>query len=135
VIDTKTEAGVRMFPIVKRLRKRLITHKLATGRAGSDLVFGRTASKRFVPSTVGRHARITWAAADLEPITLHEGRHSAATLGSYAGIGDLELTHIMGHSSVTVTKDIYGHVREEQVASVARVLDAYLESDHQRVSP
>lgn len=131
VLDPKTEAGVRMFPIVKRLRKRLIAHKLATGRSGNDLVFGRTASKRFVPSTIGRHARDAWAAAGLEPITLHDGRHSAATLGSYAGIGDLELTHIMGHSSVLVTKDIYGHMREEQVELVTRTLDAYLQADAQ----
>lgn len=78
-------------------------------------------------SPIGRHARQAREATGLDPITLHEARHSAATLGSYAGIGDLELTHIMGHSSVTVTKDIYGHMREEQIEVVGQALDSYLE--------
>lgn len=127
VLRPKTDAGARMFPIIGRVRKRLIAHKLATGRSGDDLVFGRERDHRFVPSTIGRHARQAWEAAGLDPITLHEARHSAATLGSYAGIGDLELTHIMGHSSVMVTKDIYGHVREEQIEVVGQALDSYLE--------
>ncbi len=121
-----------MFPLVKRVRQRLIKHKLATGRGGFDLVFGRSAVDRFVPTTVNRTARRAWDKAGLVPITLHEARHSAATLGSYAGLGDLELTHIMGHSSVNVTKDIYGHVREDQIVVVTQVLDAYLEAEASR---
>lgn len=132
VVATKTEAGDRMFPLVKRVRSRLVRHKLATGRGGFDLVFGRTAFDRFVPTTVNRTARRSWEQVGLQPITLHEARHSAATLGSYAGLGDLELTHIMGHSSVKVTKDIYGHVREDQIVVVAQMLDTYLEAEESR---
>lgn len=132
LVATKTEAGVRMFPLVERVRQRLIKHKLATGRGGFDLVFGRSAVDRFVPTTVNRTARRAWDKAGLVSITLHEARHSAATLGSYAGLGDLELTHIMGHSSVNVTKDIYGHVREDQIVVVTQVLDAYLEAETSR---
>lgn len=52
----------------------------------------------------------------LEPVTLHEGRHSAASAGSAAALDDLALAHIMGHSSVVITRDLYGHVRPERVA-------------------
>lgn len=125
VVDVKTDAGERWFPIVEPVKRRLIAHKLATGRDGDDLVFGETADRRFVPSTVRRRARKAWEAAKLQPITLHEGRHSAATAGSAAGLDDLALAHIMGHSSVVITRDRYGHVRPDRVAEVAKVLDAY----------
>lgn len=148
VVNVKTEAGERLFPIIEPVRRRLIKHKLATGRSGSDLVFGRTAAERFVPSTVrtraleawgwkrvpnpdkGLRPKVIWAKARedaLEPITLHEGRHSAATAGSAAGLDDLALAHIMGHSSVVITRDRYGHVRPDRVAEVRRQLDAYYE--------
>jgi integrase len=129
VVTTKSDAGRRSFPLIQRVRRRMIEHKLATGRSGFDLVFGRSAVDRFVPSTVGRRSKDAWLKAGLEPLTFHEGRHSAATLGSYAGIGDLELTHIMGHTSVLVTKDIYGHVRQDQIIAVGRTLDRYLDGE------
>jgi integrase len=118
-------AGARLFPLVAPVKRRLIAHKLATGRDGDDLVFGRTAVDRFVPSTVRRRARKAWKDAGLEPIRLHEGRHSAATAGSAAGLDDLALAYIMGHSSVVITRDRYGHVRPDRVAEVGAQLDAY----------
>lgn len=127
VIETKTTAGVRMVPVTARVRKRLIAHKLRTGRDGAELVFGRTATERFVPSTVRSRAQRAWKAAGLESIKLHEGRHSAATAGSAAGLDDLSLSYVMGHSSVVITKDRYGHVRPDRVAEVGKLLDAYYE--------
>jgi integrase len=78
-----------------------------------------------VPSTVRRRARKAWEDARIEPIRLHEGRHSAATAGSAAGLDDLALAYIMGHSSVVITRDRYGHVRPDRVAEVGAQLDAY----------
>jgi integrase len=149
VVDVKTQAGERLFPLIEPVRKRLVAHKLATGRDGDDLVFGFTAAQRFVPSTVRRRALTSWgwrqvpnpekgarprtvwvkAREDaLEPISLHEGRHSAATTGSAAGLDDLALARIMGHSSVVITRDRYGHVRRDRVAEVKRQLDDYYAS-------
>jgi integrase len=125
VVDTKTEAGARLFPLVAPVKRRLITHKLATGGDGDQLVFGRSPADPFVPSTVRRRALKAWNAAGLEPISLHEGRHSAATAGSAAGLDDLALAYIMGHSSVVITRDRYGHVRPDRVTEVRRQLDAY----------
>ena len=46
--DTKTAAGVRIIPLVGRLRADLARHKLATGRNGDALRLGRTATTAFV---------------------------------------------------------------------------------------
>jgi integrase len=48
----KTKAGVRRVPIVPSLKKLLESERARTKRSGNDLVFGRTASDPFVPSTV-----------------------------------------------------------------------------------
>lgn len=127
VVETKSKAGERLFPLVAPVRKRLVAHKLRTGRGGDDLVFGGTSETPFVPSTIRRRALKAWEAAGLQPITLHEGRHSAATSGSAAGLDDLALSHIMGHSSVVITRDRYGHVRPDRIAEVREQMDAYYE--------
>jgi hypothetical protein len=69
------------------LRTDLLAHKLRTGRGGDDLVFGRTATLPFVPSTVRRRAIEAWEAGGLAPIALHECRHTAASEMRAAGLG------------------------------------------------
>lgn len=147
-INTKSAAGQRMFPITELVRFRLDAHQLATGRSGDDLVFGRTAFDPFTPTTIRRRALKAWGWKEIknpedegprmiwvkarddafEPITLHEGRHSAATAGGVSGVDDKRLSHMMGHSSIVVTKDIYGHVREDQIKDLTEHLNAYYEA-------
>lgn len=87
------------MPLVPSLRKLLAAHKLATGRVGGALVFGRTGSDPFIPSTVRRRAIDAWTEAKLRPIALHECRHTADSLLIDAGVNDKALCSIMGHAS------------------------------------
>ena len=64
----------------------------------------------------------------LEPITLHEGRHSAASYLIEAGLNDIELTTTIGHSDPRMTKAIYGHLIPDSRATITRKLDEYLEA-------
>jgi integrase len=148
-IETKSLAGTRAIPLAGQLRRVLVEHQLATGRRGSDLVFGRTASDPFTSSTVNYRARRAWgwtqvrnpergarpamvwikAREDaLEPIGLHEARHSAASYLIEAGLNDLELTAMIGHSDPRTTKHIYGHLFDDSREKVTAKLDAYLEA-------
>jgi integrase len=73
-------------------------------------------------------AATAWKNAKLEGITLHQARHTYASLMIAAGVNDKSLQTYLGHSSVTVTYDRYGHLmpgNEEEAA--AGLLDAYLE--------
>ncbi|MEA2304544.1 MAG: hypothetical protein QOH43_1824 [Solirubrobacteraceae bacterium] len=79
VIDTKSKAGRRDVPILDRLAPELDEHKLRTGRGGDDLVFGSTADKPFTPTTIRDRAVAAWKDG-LAPITLHECRHTAASV-------------------------------------------------------
>lgn len=147
LVEVKTAAGRRTVPIVPALRKLLAAHKLATGRGGEDLVFGRSARGPFIPSTVRRRALTAWGWKDvpnpdaggpkrvwiearpdaLAPIGLHECRHTAASLLIDAGVNDKALSSIMGHASVTITKDRYGHLMPDGVAEAGRLLAARLD--------
>jgi integrase len=111
------------------LRNHLDEHLLATGRSGDELAFGRTPHDAFVASTLSDHADTAWKSAKLDRITLHQCRHTFASLLIAAGENPKAVQEFMGHSTITMTFDLYGHLfpgsRDE-----ARVrMDAYLEAE------
>ena len=124
----KTDAGERTVPLAGTLRRILIAHKLASQRHGDDLVFGRAATLPFTASTVGIRAAKAWKAAKLNPVTLHEARHSAASYLIEAGLNDLELMKMIGHTDPRTTKMIYGKLFPDSSEKVAAKLDAYLDA-------
>jgi integrase len=123
-VATKTAAGERTVPLAGLLRRLLVAHKMATGRGGGDLVFGRTRTELFIPSTLRHQARDVWAEAGLKPISPHEARHSAASYLIEAGLNDLELTTTIGHSDPRTTRAIYGHLFPDSRTLIAGKMDA-----------
>lgn len=75
-IDAKSRSSRRTVPLLAHLRDYLDRHKLATRAEGTALVFGRSASRPFAPMAIGKRARRCWEVAMIEPITLHERRHT-----------------------------------------------------------
>lgn len=124
-VEPKSRAGRRTVPILAGLRDLLIEHKLRAGGAG--FVFGPVPGRPFTPSAVRRRAETAWARAELEPIGLHEARHSFASLLIAAGVNAKAITSFMGHSSITITFDLYGHLMPGSEAEAAALADAYLE--------
>lgn len=57
-----------------------------------------------------RRALAAWATAGLEPIGLHECRHTFASLLIAAGVNAKAITEAMGHATITMTFDRYGHL-------------------------
>ena len=55
-------------------------------------------------------AEKAWHAAGLTPITLHEARHTYASLLIAAGVNSKAVSTYMGHASITITLDRYGHL-------------------------
>lgn len=135
-IAPKSRAGRRTVPIPSALRGLLIEHRLATGRS-DGLVFGATLQRPFTPSNATRRADTAWRTANairlqegrepLEPISLHECRHTFASLMIASGVNAKALASYMGHASVTITYDRYGHLMPGNESEAAALLDAYLE--------
>jgi integrase len=124
---TKTQAGERSVPLIGRLRADLARHKLATGRDGGDLVFGRTSNAAFVRSTLRSRAIKAWQAAGLEPLTPHEARHTCASYMAAAGLTPKEAQTAMGHADIRTTLNIYAKAVPGWEDQAAAKLDAYLD--------
>ena len=73
-----------------------------------------------------KRANAAWLRAGLEPIGLHECRHTFASLMIAAGVNAKAVSAYMGHSSVTITLDRYGHLMPGNESEAAQQLDAYL---------
>ncbi|MDQ3889698.1 MAG: site-specific integrase [Actinomycetota bacterium] len=124
-VGPKSRAGRRTVPIPAVLRDYLVEHKLRSGRH-VGLVFGTDYAQPFTPSNVRKRANGAWLRAGLEPIGLHECRHTFASLMIAAGVNAKSLSTYMGHSSVTITLDRYGHLMPGNESEAASLLDGYL---------
>lgn len=127
--EPKSRAARRRVPIIPTLLVLLRAHQQRTDREGSDLVFGRTRDLPFKRETVRRRALRDWrdARRHLTPITLHEARHSAATFMIHAGANAKALSVVMGHESITITFDRYGHLFRGSESEVGRLLGEYID--------
>jgi integrase len=122
-------------PTASVLREYLIAYQLRSGRR-EGLVFGSSGTRPFTPSRVRRRALTAWKTANkkrkdsefsqLEPIALHECRHTFASLMIAAGVNAKALSTYMGHASVTITLDRYGHLFPGNEEAAAGLLDDYL---------
>src|SRR5439155_7800962 len=97
------------------------------------LVFGRAATVPFCAGSIYNRARRRWMRAGLRPIGLHECRHTFASFMFAAGVNAKALSVYMGHSSVTITFDRYGHLMPGNEAEAAGLLDAYLDRHRRTV--
>jgi integrase len=70
--------------------------------------------------------------ASLQAITLHEARHTFASLMIAAGVNATSLSTYMGHSSVTINYDRYGHLMPGNEADSVALLDSYLAGSSRR---
>lgn len=64
--------------------------------------------------------------AELRRITLHECRHTFASYMIAAGVNAKALSTFMGHASIAITLDRYGHLFPRAESEAAGLLDAYL---------
>lgn len=127
-IDPKSDAGRRIVPLLAVLRDYMDEHLLQTGRSGDELVFGRTSSDPFVPSTLRNHALDAWANPEkpLKPIGLHECRHTFASLLIDAGANAKAIQEFMGHATIQMTFDRYGHLMPGRRDEIRTQLDSYM---------
>ena len=123
-IEPKSRAGRRRVPMAQPLRAHLAAHRLAQGASGG-LVFGRGGGQPFGQAVVNR-ARRAWQDAGVPAIGLHECRHTYAAFMIAAGVNAKALSTYMGHSSIVVTLDRYGHLMPGNEQQAAELLSAYL---------
>jgi integrase len=73
-------------------------------------------------------AHKAWREAGLNPIGLHECRHTYASLLIAAGVNPKAISTYLGHASITITLDRYGHLMPGNEEQAAGQLNQYLAS-------
>lgn len=129
-IDPKSKASFRRLPLPGSLRGMLIEQKLVQGCGGEGLVIGK-GDKPFDPSNAIRSARRIWKNAGLSELGYHQCRHTYASLMIAAGVNAKTLSTYMGHSSIVMTMDRYGHLFPGNVNDSADKLDKFLAEERE----
>ena len=129
VIAPKTRTSQRATPIPGVLRGLLLDRRMRRGEPADDaLVFG-IGNQPFHAASLYRRADAAWDAAGLpDRLRLHQARHTYASFMIAAGVNAKALSAFMGHSSIKVTFDLYGHLMPGTAAEAATLLDAYLDT-------
>ena len=93
----------------------------------SDYVVTHDNGRRPRPDGLSRFFRRRIKAANLPHIRFHDLRHTAATLMILSGADLKTVSVALGHSSIAITVDIYGHIIMDQQKYLAESMNKYLE--------
>src|SRR4051794_11990327 len=81
------------------------------------------------PTTLRESVGKAWKVAKLTALGFHEARHTAASLFIASGMNAKTVTTLLGHSSIAITFDRYGHLFPGAEHEARDLLDAYLDGD------
>lgn len=134
VTEPKTERSRRMLPLspatdalLTAQRKAQIAERLHAGSKWTETghVFTTETGQPVDPRNLLRVVQNAAARAGLEEVGVHSLRHSAATAMLEAGVNIKAVSDLLGHSSVSITGDIYGHTSDDSArAAIAKLSDA-----------
>lgn len=115
---------------LRRHRREQLEHRLQAGNEWheEDLVFTRTDGYAIRANHVlQRMFAPILVRAGLPAIRFHDLRHTAATLLLLQSVHPKVVSEMLGHSTVSMTLDIYSHVLPDMQKDATRALDALLE--------
>lgn len=100
---------------LKAHKARQAAERLEWGPAWSDsgLVFTREDGQPLHPQSLSQFFEKRTKAAGLPVIRLHDVRHSYASAALAAGVAPKVVSERLGHSSISITSDVYQHVLPE----------------------
>lgn len=122
--EPKSDAGRRVIPIPDQIIPILTT--LTKGKAASSHLISAARGGYWDPKAWRRQVdwEHTCKQVGHEHIRLHDLRHTYATIVRAAG-GDLKtLQTVMGHTSITVTMNTYGHLWADEINRLGTAISA-----------
>jgi integrase len=117
---------------LKAHRRRQLTERLTAGELwttdplGADLIFRTPIGTAVDPDNFRNYTYKITTAAGIGRWSPHELRHSAASLLLAQGVPLKSVSEMLGHSSIRVTADVYGHLEDESRAQVADAMTGAL---------
>ncbi|HVM31473.1 MAG TPA: site-specific integrase [Candidatus Limnocylindrales bacterium] len=109
-------------------RTRQLMDRLAAGARWVDTghVFTTMIGRPHHAATITRAFADALNRAGLPRVRFHDLRHSAATFLLAQGMTLEDVKQLLGHSSITLTSNTYGHLLEQRQRQVAQAMDAVL---------
>jgi integrase len=135
LVEPKTARGRRRLPLpattvtaLRGHRTRQRTERLVAGSRWTDtgFVFTTTIGTPLEAGRVWRAFQAALTKAGLPAFRVHDLRHSSATFLLAQGMTLEDVKQQLGHASITLTSDTYGHVLEGRQRQVAAAMDAVL---------
>lgn len=129
----KSRSSKRVVPlpgiaisILQEYRLFQLQLKLQAGSnwENKDLIFCNQHGGYTYYSTIRRHFKKLLASAELEDMPLHDLRHNMATLLLARRIPMKTVQELLGHSSIKITGDIYGHVTSEMYQDATKEMNS-----------
>jgi integrase len=119
----------RKVPIIDKLAKLLANHFVLLDHPSDGLLFpsAKNAEWPTDPAILRRRTCKQWDDIGLDRLGFHEGRHTFASIGIAAGLNAKTLSTYLGHATITITLDRYGHLMPGSEVEARAMLDAYLD--------
>jgi len=133
VVGSPKSHEARSVPFPKFLVQPLA--QLCEGKRREQLVFGNGDQYTLTPSTRdgwyrSAIARAQRADESFPKLTLHDLRHTAASLAVSAGANVKALQRILGHASAAMTLDTYADLFDDDLDAVGDALDDARTASH-----
>jgi len=116
-----------------QMRERLQAGSAWVGRTdgkgqASALVFTNPLGAELHPRTIAKHLKIILQRIGAEDVTVHDLRHTYATLALQNGVDVKTVSQTLGHATAAFTLDIYAAVTERMYQDSADRIQVYIES-------
>jgi len=130
--EAKTARGRRKIMLTSFILEMLNSHraqqmeeryKVGDKWIDKNLVFCGLKGNYFNPSYLLRVFKKALAAAGLPHMHIHDLRHSAATILLSMNVHPKVVQELLGHSSITITMDLYSHVLPTMQQDVVDKMD------------
>jgi integrase len=121
----KTQTSVRTVQMPGQLRDALAAHrKRQEGADGWNERYFVCGGENPIPDTTLENANIAYGkAAGVKHITIHEFRHTHASLLCNAGINVKEVARRLGHADAEITLKTYAHLYPQEEERAVAVFD------------
>lgn len=126
--EPKTSASRRTVPVGPELAGVLAdlrkVQMARSGKVDQGLIFATPAGSPLPNDRVSRRFSVLVAEAGCAPLTFHAMRHTFATRLLERGVRIDVVMRLLGHSTITTTVNIYGHVTEDAKRAAIDRLEA-----------
>jgi integrase len=118
----------RKVPIIDKLRSQLVNHFVLLDHPSEGLLFPSVKNPSWPtdPGILRKRVRKQWSSADLRSLGFHEARHTFASIGIAAGLNAKTPSTYLGHATITITLDRYGHLMPGSETEACLLLNRYL---------